>query len=180
MRDFHDKNETFCKNCYIPPPPVVKEQSEYHRYFLTITRNREWCTEEEWLKACNLFLSSKLFKHGVYAYERGEKGTNLHCHLFAFCQSKLCHNAKDPKFPKERYKGTKHLGKFNYKYGFIHFQTVPKDNGIENYISKEAEKKYFSNVSDSLHPITHKWHPSVLSASEPDSESDPPSDADEE
>lgn len=169
MRTFHDRNTTCCRNCYQPPPPKVKDQSEYHRYFLTLTWNRKACTEAEWRDACDLFLQSKLFKHGVYAYETGSKGNNPHCHLFAFCQSKLCHNAKDPKHPIEKYKGTSHLKKFNYKYGFIKFEVVTKDNGIENYISKESPKQYFSNTTDSVHPL-QPWpsqpeHPEPSSAS---------------
>jgi len=154
MRDFHDRNLTFCRNCYVPPPCVPKDPPKYHRYFLTIQWNRK-CSEEEWRLACDKFLKDKKFKHGVYAYERGEKGTNPHCHLFVFCKSKICHNAKKNNHPKDQYKG--HFKMFQYTYGHIDFQVVPKDNGIEKYISKETKLQYFSNTTESVHPITNTW-----------------------
>jgi len=183
-RRFHDEYIRSCPICFPPEPKTLKSKKpkpDYYRYLLTIQWNRKKCNEATWRSACDSLLKSKKFKHGVYVYERGAKGTNPHCHLLAFCKSKLAHNAKKNNLPRSQYKG--HFEKFEYTYGHIDFKKVKDDNGIEAYMSKEreTEKQYFSNTTESVHPL-QPWlsPPDASSPSVPASdESDPPS-SDEE
>jgi len=170
MIEYHNDHVKECYNCY-PPMPKPKDTSIFHRYLLTLQWNRK-VTEEVWRKACDSLLKNKKFKHGVYVYERGSKGTNPHCHLLVFCKSKLCHNAKVIGHPRDQYKG--HFEKFEYTYGHIDFKIVKNDNGIQEYMSKEheTEKQYFSNTTDTVHPL----QPCQASSVPPDASASPVSD----
>lgn len=129
--------------------PYTKERSEYQHqltvqylkeaypnlipklnpYLVTFTHNpNSKHSKEQFKKAVIKQLSRKIFSEGKYAFEHED--TNIHCHALVM----PTHGLTQTNFTM-----------FTREHGYIKLDKVTKDNGIEEYISKESTPIVFQN-----------------------------------
>ena len=110
--DFLEMNQGHLKSTW--------QKSGLNKYLITFTHNNEH-DKSSFSSAVIKQLNRAVFSSVLYAFEHQE--TNLHCH--AICESRF-------KLDKSHFKS--HIK----KHGSVDIATVKKDNGLEEYISKES------------------------------------------